>query len=520
MSSAASRGASSRFRVLFLSAAGFSGIVGAWESVLPACADSASWAGERDFWFEAPLESGHPEECDPEESLLFSREPVPSRARESNRASLALTRAPGGEARSVVRSQAVREGWTHRVEMRGDTLARRQLGWEGHGWRVVAGDLADTAMPVWPRALPRRALPTGWRPARGLPEDWAELSSPLPQGLALGVVQPAWRGYALRAWNPVESGREPPWHDAWDMRHTAGGGALTPTPGGWTGSLHFSDTRVTREGVDSVSEQLVAAGLASPRRGAVLTGMLSESRRTQGAGWLLAADLRHAVRGGNARGASVDLTLRQRDGDWASSWDPAWSRAAAERDTVDRDWGAGEARLAGRLPFRRPDVRREQGFVRGETWRAWNPAAGTSRQGVRGTFAWREEDARIEFSGTHRTSRAASGSVSLYRHLQADTRMESPPRWRVTAWRAWNRDGPLRSGMFVGAEPSFGQWMLRPGLRLEVDRHDALGGLASLGLRYGRGSGWRLDGYGTLPVWPAVDAESMRWRVTLHYSGR
>jgi len=82
--------------------------------------------------------------------------------------------------------------------------------------------------------------------------------------------------------------------------------------------------------------------------------------------------------------------------------------------------------------------------------------------GLRGAIAWRRDDARLELSGTRRASRAASGSVSLYRYAKAETRLESGWRWRAAAWRAWNDDGLLRTGLFLGAEPGRGSWRARP----------------------------------------------------------
>jgi hypothetical protein len=390
---------------------------------------------------------------------------------------------------------------------------------------LLAGDLTDTALPQWPRSLPRRTLPAGWKAARGTPESPQTFTSALPQGFAAGILAPGWKAYALRSWNPVETGREPPWHEPWNLRHFAAGTSVSLP---WIATLHASETRVSRDdgagGADSLSERLFAAGLASPGGGVDLIAARAESDRAGKSGWLLGTDLRR--RFASAGNAMLEFTARQRDDGWASAWDPAWSAAADAKDTSDRDWGAGEARFAGRVPFTEKSAEspgsarrkrsREIGFVRAETWRAWNPAAGTERQGVRGALGWRSEDARFELSGTHRTTRAASGSVSLYRYLEAETRLENFPRWRVSAWRAWNHDGALRAGGFIGAEPAWGSLRLQSGLRLEADQRniaDGLEGIASLGLRWRPGSGWNLDMAGGLPCWPAWDAGAARWRV-------
>lgn len=481
------------------------------------------------------------EDCDPDEALLFPLRPAVVRARESNRASYSVTHAPGGTVQSVLRHRAEQHGWDHRLEVRGDTLVRRRLGWNTGGWRLLAGELTDTVLPPWPRTLPRRALPVGWKPAHDHPAASSRL-----QGLGAAVTQPGWKAYAMRAWNPVETGREPPWHSAWNLRHFAAGASVSLP---WTAALHLSETRVTRGDSDSLSERLLAAGLQSPGGDLDLVVARSESGEAEGpgrsgklvgmaragkSGWMIGADLRHVFRDGfknpfteateSARGATVELTLRQRDAAWLSAWDPAftataYTAAAAvtdpenhEADSSDRDWGAGEARLALRLPLAQDGAR---GSLRTEAWRVWNPV-GTDRQGVRGTFGWRRDDARLELAGTHRTSRTTSGSISLYRYLRAETRLARAPGWRVAAWRAWNRNGPLRTGLFFGAEPERGDWKFRPGFRLEALQGNTWSGIATLGFHWRMGPGWNLDAAGSLPCLPAPSPEVARWRVTLN----
>jgi hypothetical protein len=129
----------------------------------------------------------------------------------------------------------------------------------------------------------------------------------------------------------------------------------------------------------------------------------------------------------------------------------------------------------------------------------------------------------MELTGTHRTTRAASGSVSLYRYLEADTRLESFPRWRAAAWRAWNGGGSRRAGGYLGAEPVWGSLRLAPGFRLEADKADRLGGIAMLSLRWraqGAGKGLGLDASGSIPCWPAADPGAARWRATVEYTGK
>jgi hypothetical protein len=499
------------------------------------------------------------EDCDPEAALLFLPDPQDRRPESrpyhsaspsSSRASFSLARNRERPVQSVLREQAARDGWDHRLEIRNDgegnkqRLTRRRLGWrqEGDaGWRLVAGDLTDPALPLWPRRLPRRALPRGWEPAPGVPDAPRPLASDLPQGFAAGVLHPRAKAYALRSWNPVAraaqagSGAEPPWHAAWDLRHIAAGASVSLP---WTAALHLSETRVTRKGADSLSERLLAAQLASPGGGIdLIAARAATDVAPDGnarSGWLLGADFRHRFE----NRASIAFTGRQRDEGWASAWDPAYAppTPSAPGDSADRDWGAGEARLSGRLPL---GHKREHGrhrdpneggdadnFLRAEAWRAWNPAAGTSRQGLRGAWGRKAGGARLELSGTHRTARAASGSVSVYRYLEADTRIESGPRWRAAAWRAWNGAGPLRAGFFAGAEPALGSLRFSPGYRLE-ERNAAPGaprweGLASLGFRGRAGGGWGFDFSGALPCWPSPHAGTggARWRLTLDYTGR
>jgi hypothetical protein len=388
------------------------------------------------------------------------------------------------------------------------------LAYSGDGWRVATGEMTDTALPAWPRGLPRRALPIGWKSAHGTEESPRMLSAPVPQGVAVGALHTRWKAWALRAWNPVQSGEEPPWNKAWDLRYSAAGVSVSLP---WTASLHVADTRIARDGVDTLSERLFAAGLASPGRGAEIGAALSESDARRGAGGFLAAALRREFEGGS----TVALTLRQRSGGWASAWDPAISEdeayTAPEGEEDERGEfapGAGEIRASGRMPFREEGVKRESGFARGEAWSAWNPGAGTNRRGARLALGHRAGDARLEISGTHRVSRAASGSVSVYRLAQADVEIESFPRWRTSAWRAWNGEGPLRTGIFVGAAPAWKALRLTPGFRLEANARGRFESLASVDARVHLGE-WSLEASAALPCGPAPDVGAGHWRLTM-----
>ena len=84
---------------------------------------------------------------------------------QSSRASLAMTQTPGSPMKSTLRHRAESKGWSHLIELREDSLTRRQLDWRGNGWHLVAGDMTDTTMPLMPLWLPHRSLPYGWEAA-------------------------------------------------------------------------------------------------------------------------------------------------------------------------------------------------------------------------------------------------------------------------------------------------------------------------------------------------------------------
>jgi hypothetical protein len=484
-----------------------------WRETARPCIDTLlEEAGGEDWGLRDFRDPAAVEDCDPDEASLFGgdRARENPRRRESSRASFSVSGSPHEGARTIARHAAARNGWDDLVELRDDEPGRWRLGYSGEGWRVAAGEMTDTALPPWPRGLPHRALPAGWRAAQGTGESPRPLSAPVPQGVAVGALHARWKAWALRAWNPVETGEEPPWSEAWNLRYSAAGASVSLP---WTASLHLADTRIARDGVDTLSERLVAAGLSSPGRGIEVDAALSESGARRGAGGFLAAALRHAFE----RGGEAALTLRQRSGDWTSAWDPAVAEdavyAADDSDAPEEENpGAGEIRISGRMPFREEGARRESGFARGEAWSAWNPDVGTSRRGARLALGRRAGEARLEVSGTHRVSRAASGSLSTYRLAQADAEIEGFPRWRASAWRAWNGDGPLRTGMFVGAEPAWRTVRVAPGFRLETNARGRFEGLASLDARMRLG-GWNLEASAALPCAPAPDAGATRWRL-------
>src|SRR5690606_12898751 len=143
-----------------------------------------------------------------------------TRSRGSGHTSFTLSRASSSGFRSIVRHRAAHGAWSHAVELRGDSLTRRRLVWhrqhgDGPAWRVAVGDMADSALRPRRRGLPRRAWPTGWMPARGMPESPELWRATVPHGFGAGVFEDGWSAYALRVWNPVMTPGDRPWDPAW-----------------------------------------------------------------------------------------------------------------------------------------------------------------------------------------------------------------------------------------------------------------------------------------------------------------
>lgn len=448
-------------------------------------------------------------ECDPDAPPLFRAHEEHADIPYRTRTAFTLRQAPGGARRTVLRQNARYGDWSHRLEFRGDTLARRRIGYartdpDGTTWSALAGDLTDPALAPWPRGLPRRTLPAGWKPVPhagrdpGADAGTHPLSAAQPQGVAAGAERDGWSAYALRGWNPVTHGREPPWHAPWILRHVAAGAAVRPGSS-WTLAAFASETRVGRDTRDTLSERLASATVETPAGLALTLARAETGHGGHGSrGWMLAADLRRQRRapGQLFDRARLDVTVRQRDGGFASAWDPAWSAAIA--DTArERPYGAGEARVAVRIPWleprpdRRHAVPRERGFTRVEGWRAWHPATGAERAGERVAAGWRfdpraEDDAAplwLEGSLMQRRARAASGRGTWRREAAFEARTEDFPGWRAGAWRAWDGDGPHREGVAFGVRPRFRDVATHAGIRVERRRPDIPETTLETGLR-------------------------------------
>lgn len=352
----------------------------------------------------------------------------------------------------------------------------------------------------------------------------------------------------------------------------------------WRLHLHASATRITRSAAPDTSarrfgesgggapfsvppaprtampfgERMLATELRSPARGLVLTAALSENDRAgpAGRGGLLGVVLHtrfgSAARGSRHAGAlDLDLTARQRSAGWMSAWDPAltvalldehWDELFEGLDGFDASdtapepaaeegparpappaWGAGEVHAGGRwtAPPAGVAIASFPTRLTLEYRRAWHPRAGTARRSVRGTTEWRLEDARFVVTGTQRVSRTQTGARSVYRFAQAETRLRRFPRVRITAWRAWNGTGPLRTGFFLGADPSWNlaraTLTLSPGLRTEVKTtaaRETWATRASLGLRV-RSRPWIFDAAADTPLPPGAGATHGRITLTV-----
>ena len=424
--------------------------------------------------------------------------------RELSRASLSMTQTPGSSMKSTIRHRAESKGWSHRIELREDSLTRRQLGWRGNGWHFLAGDMSDTTMPLLPLWLPRRSLPNGWK-AASEPDALFPATS-IPQGVGAGVTSGKLQAYAVSAWDPVQTGNVPPWEKPWELHHIAAGAAISLP---WIASLNISETRVSRSGQDSTADELIALGLASPHKLIELDGAWSSTRQNPSGGLALGAKMNQTF----ANSSRLEITLRQRNSDWTSSWDPTYSSASTKDSSA---WGAGEAIASLTLPFRIHDGK---ALAKSEAWMAWNPKASTRKEGMRSDVEWHRKDVHVELRGLYRQWITATGYQGFHDFLSLETGLGRFPEWRTGVYRMWDKNS-TRQGMSFAVDMHLTDLHLRPGVQLESNKNQELSGVASLWLHWKLSGGWTFAANGAAPCGSNLALNQMRWQAALNYAGR
>ena len=418
--------------------------------------------------------------------------------REYAHAGFSLSRTFQTPARATIRHSAVKGGLRSRIEIRNDTLWRRQLVLESGGWSLLAGDMTDTAMPMLPPWLPRRALPDGWKMAPG---EYLPLSSSL-EGIGAGVFRNGWKAYAVRSLNPLQSGREPPWAETWDFRHFAAG-AETVFP--WHVSLHLSETRISRSTLDSVNEHRFEIGLLTPD---ARLGLHSAWVGGRGPGGFA-----FGLQGRQPFGDSgaVEIKLRQRDAAWRTVWDPSWANADSNSNSV---WGAGEFSASLRLPI---PTAIGHAHMEGNIWGAWNPSALARRAGIRGEAVWRGKNASLSTQAVHSGYSSKYGE-SFYRRLSLQVSAGRNPEWSAKVWITGN-GGTNRQGMLWEAEAVMRGFQIRPGIEIESEAGGQPDCAASLWTRLRLGGGWTFEGNAEAPM-ADFSLHGSRFHLALQYQGK
>ncbi len=471
-----------------------------------ACGDSTYAAPDQELLAVTPDEAAE-DSCNWEAPMAQNADEENVAENASARASFSVAQKPGSAIQSIARHQAQGNGWNSRVEFRNDSLARKQLSWTSPStssgtWRVLAGDMNDPAMPIWPRWLPRRALPIGWS---ATPESDELISTTsIPQGLGAGVSTDNWKAYAVSAWDPVQGSGVPPWEKPWEL-HQFTAGVMTVLP--WFASLQLSETRITRNGQDSVADQLVAAGLTSPQQRLALNGAWSSSRQNQDGGYALGAKWTQPF----VNSGQLQITLRQRSNDWISVWDPTYSPTADHDSTALAGAGEGIANL--HLPFRMNDGK---GLATSEAWASWNPQTSAHKLGTRGTVEWHRRDLFFEMRALHREWTYASGTSGFHNFLAMDTRLGRYPEWRAGVYRIWEKNS-TRNGLSLAADAKWSDLRIRPGVLLESDKDQNLSSTASLWMHWRITKSWRIETDGSVPCGSDFSLSQMRWRATLRY---
>ncbi len=113
-----------------------------------ACDDSTR--DDADVGLLAVTPDAAPEDSCAWETLHTQNPELENDSRESARASFSLAQTPGSPVQSLTRHQAQGNGWNSRIELRDQSLTRRQLSLNKNGWHLLAGDMNDTALPLWP----------------------------------------------------------------------------------------------------------------------------------------------------------------------------------------------------------------------------------------------------------------------------------------------------------------------------------------------------------------------------------
>ena len=480
-------------------------------SIAPVGCEDSTQLEDRGYAYPSVTPDAAPQDsCAWETAHLQNAREEPSK-KEFSRASFSVSRTPSSPMKSVLRHHARANGWNTQFELRGDSLTRRQLAWNHNGWRLLAGDMNDPAMPLGPRWLPRRSLPLGWKAS---PEAASFLpTSSIPQGLGAGVETENWKSYVASAWEPVQGGGATPWEKPWELRQFTAG-VMTAIPAmldedrPWFTSLQFSETRITRDGEDSVTDQLIAVGIASPQQRLSLNGAWSSTRQNPDGGFAAAAKWIQPL----GREARMELMLRQRDKNWTSVWDPTYSPDDIKDSSA---WGTGEGSLAFHIPFH---ANNGKGNVNTESWSAWNQSAATRKFGMRGTAEWTRNDARFEARGSHRQSTGVSGSTSARDFISLETALGRVPEWQAGIYRDWSNGSFLRQGFSLAAEARLSGFRVRPGMQFESSEDQDLSALASLWLRWKFQRGWTWEANGSIPCFPNFAEGETRWRMTLNYS--
>jgi hypothetical protein len=461
----------------------------------PACADSASSLADS-LRAEVSGKGGRDFPCDAAGGFdpIFAPSPSGQAPRIRSAWAGSETETLGSSARFRHKSES--DAWASKLELRRDTLSQAQLGWRNESWRVSAGNVEDASMPMRPAWLPRRNLPRSWMPAMqpipGLSASPARVGA--HYGFRGGSV------YALRAFGALRPSGSPQGESPWSLRHAAGGmeSSLWGRP-----SWHLGETRVFRDGKDSVAEHWASLGLATPEKALSVDAAWSGTRDNPSGGYALGIQARQPL--GRGQG---EIIFRQRSPDWSSNWDPGWM--APETDSLSRQWGAGEFALRLRLPVS------SASFLEGEGWQTWVSRGRTRRAGMRGRAWTRRRGLSLEIRGAHWQSLASDAVAEFRGSLAGRVRIGEKAKWEWDARREWGSRS-LRSETELSLDWEWMRANWKPGIRLRTDAADSLRTSLFLGGRVRLAANWSLEARGTLDLRPAY--RPPEWQAALHYQG-